>query len=577
MLTATRSIDLYTEVLSVYSFGGTGYNVIVRANGDKVVNATHSNAIENLKNIFADKENITWHSQKDIEQMQRDMKEGKTGSMLFTTRRGGRVYASYVPIGINDWYMVSVVPEKVLHVRTARLVGASLIFIILGIGLVSLLLFYIVVVRKSNQEAMNRLAYEDPLTGRPNWQKMQQEVKRLLAENPQQSYAFVTLDVDRFRVISHIYGQQSGDNVLKRISQVLAGHMAVGEEFSRMDGDRFQLLLKYKEEDSLRNRLELINEEIINTHISKDPVFRLGLSFGVYLVKERNLSVEEMLNRSFLARRSVKYSVEAVAFFTQEMLEKSNMEKRLEDDMESALKNGEFKLLLLPVKNLKDGRTVRAHGCVVWNHPKLGELQEKDFRPVFERNGFSRQLDMFLLEELFKISVQLRARGREEGPLSITLSPLHIYNPYFPSALKKMAESYRVTADALELDLTQESAEHDISVLIDMALRLHREGFRIGVHRFGEGISAMKFLARVRADCLKICYSRVTQGSDDARAQQIFESFKELASTLDIGLEFNEVQTQAQADFLKRNGVFYASGPLWGKPLAPEEFLKSLD
>ena len=51
VLASTRSIASYTDILSVYSFGGQGYNVIVRSNGDKVINANHETAIENFTNI----------------------------------------------------------------------------------------------------------------------------------------------------------------------------------------------------------------------------------------------------------------------------------------------------------------------------------------------------------------------------------------------------------------------------------------------------------------------------------------------------------------------------------------------
>lgn len=576
VLASTRSIASYTDILSVYSFGGQGYNVIVRSNGDKVINANHETAIENFTNIFADRDNLTWHTQEDVSKMKEDMRAGRTGSLLFTTRKGGRMYASYVPVGINDWYMVSLVPEKVLLVKTARLVWLTLAFMAAGLGLIALLLYYILAVQKSNRFALERATYEDPITGLPNWNKMQQVMASLLKANPQQAYAFVTLDVDRFKIISNIYGPGSGDELLKHISQILSSHIKEGEEFSRMETDRFQLLLKYQDEQSLRNRLELINEEIVSTPGKKTPSLRLLLSFGVYLIKDKQMPVEEMVNRSFLARRSVKYSVEAVAFFNEDMLAQANLEKRLENDMEGAFSRGEFKLMLMPVRDLESGRIVRAAARVLWRHPALGDLHGHTFRPIFERNGFARRIDMFVVEELFKLIKTLRARGRQEGPFSVTLSPLHIYNPYFAAALKKLADSYQVNPADLELDLSQNSLEHNIADLIDLGTRLQKEGFVIGVSRFGEGLSAIQFLAKVKAQWLKVQVVAVPDSQDLERMKQMFDSFKYLASALGAELEFDGVTTSKQAEFLKQNGIRFVSGSLWGDPLPAEEFLKSL-
>ena len=576
VLASTRSIAAYTEILSVYSFGGAGYNVIVRVNGDKVINANHATAIANFINIFEDRENLTWHNQKDINKMKADMQAGRTGSLLFTTRKGGRMYVSYVPVGINDWYMLSLVPEKVLLVKTARLVWLALFFMAAGLAVIGLLLYYILAVQKSNRFALEQATYQDPITGLPNWNKMQHELVRLLTQNPAQPYAFVTLDVDRFRTISNVYGPGSGDALLKRISQILASHVQEGEEFSRMGTDRFQMLLKYQDEGSLRNRLQLINEEIISSPVDKMPSLRLLLSFGVYIVQDRNMPVEDMLHRSFLARRSVKYSVEAVAFFNEAMLAQANLEKRLENDMESALAKGEFKLLLFPVKDLTTGRTVRAEAGVRWQHAKLGEVASGTFRPIFERNGFARQLDMFVLEEVFKFIREIRSQGKQTGPVAVMLSPLHIYNPYFPAALKKLADSYKVQPTELELDLTQNSSEHRIEDLIDLGTRLHTEGFKLGIYRFGEGFSAMKFLSRVPVDYVKVRLGILTSEAGPQRTAQIFNSFKYLASSLGLELECDGVENAEQAEFLKQNGVQFASGPLWGEPMAPQEFIKNL-
>lgn len=576
VLAATRSIAAYTDILSIYSFGGQGYNVIVRANGDKVINASHESAIENLINIFADRENLTWHNQKDIEKMKQDMQAGRTGSLLFTTRKGGRMYASYVPVGINDWYMVSLVPEKVLLVKTARLVWLTLLFMGAGLAVIGLLLYYILAVQKSNRSELDRMTYQDPVTGLSNWNKMQQVLADLLKNNPNQPYAFVTLDVDRFRIISNVFGPGSGDALLKRISQILQSHIKEGEEFSRMETDRFQMLLKYEGDGALRNRLQLINEEIISSPADKTPSLRLILSFGVYVIKDKNMPVEDLLHRSFLARRTVKHSVEAVAFFNEDMLTQANLEKRLEDDMETALAKGELKLMLLPVRDLSSGKVVRAVGRVLWHHPKLGDLHGHTFRPIFERNGFARKVDLFVVEELFKLIKELRAQGRTEGPFAVAISPLHIYNPYFPAALKKLADSYQVNPADLELDLSQHSLEDNMEALIDLGQRLQKEGFVVGVNRFGEGLSAIKFLSKVKAQWLKVQAVTVEDAQDEERMEQMFEAFKYLSSVLGASLQFDGVETHRQADFLKDKGVRFVSGPLWGAPQTPEEFIKNI-
>ncbi len=575
VLTATRAVDLYADVLSVYSFGGAGYNVIVRADGDRVVNARHETAVESLDNIFEAQEEMYWESARDVSFIRREMAAGNTFSVQLVTRRGGRMYASFVPVGVNDWYMVSLVPETVLHVKTSRLLALTLAFCALGLMLVSLLLFYILAMHKSNRAALARLAYEDPVTGYPNWRQKEPEIRALLRDRPDQPYALVTLDVDRFKVITNLHGVKAGDELLRRIARILASHMTEGEEFSRMEVDRFQMLLKYENEGSVRNRLQRINEEIVNFKTPGKDYARLLLSFGVYVITDRNLPVVDMISRSFLARRTVKYSVDVVAFFDEEMIKKTNFEKQLEDGMEGAFARGEFKLRLIPVQDLQTGKIVRALARIYWEHPAFGPLPGYVFRSVFERNGFALRVDRFLMEEVFKLAVRLDKEGVEFGALAVNLSPLHAYNPYYASALKKQAEQYGVPPSRVELGLAQETGEHQINDLALLASRLRAEGFRVGIHHFGEGLSAVEFLSRVKVDCLTVRLASIT-GYDEERTRGVLHMLANAAESLGCMLEFTGVQTPEDLTRLQETGMRYAAGPLWGEPLSPDEFLASL-
>lgn len=101
--------------------------------------------------------------------------------------------------------------------------------------------------------------------------------------------------------------------------------------------------------------------------------------------------------------------------------------------MARAFKQGELVARFLPVKDLQTGKIVRACARVFWNHPEYGVLPGYAFRAIFERTGVARQVDKFLLEESFK----LLAKTADIEAVSVVLSPLHAYNPYYAAELKK--------------------------------------------------------------------------------------------------------------------------------------------
>lgn len=88
-----------------------------------------------------------------------------------STRQGGPLYASFAPVGINDWYMVSLVPARFVHATAARLLRLTLAYGVFGLILVAALFYYGVRTRQSGREALDRVAHRDPITGFDNWAK----------------------------------------------------------------------------------------------------------------------------------------------------------------------------------------------------------------------------------------------------------------------------------------------------------------------------------------------------------------------------------------------------------------------
>lgn len=109
VLAATQHTSDFAKALVMQSFGGNGYSLLVEANGDKVVESFHKNAVSGLYNIF-DMPDDPDHQLRD--QVLKDFAQRKSGVVKYTSKKRGTLYISYQPLNINDWYIISVVPEQ---------------------------------------------------------------------------------------------------------------------------------------------------------------------------------------------------------------------------------------------------------------------------------------------------------------------------------------------------------------------------------------------------------------------------------------------------------------------------------
>lgn len=89
------------------------------------------------------------------------------------------------------------------------------------------------------------LATTDGLTGMANQKHFHQ---RLLEEfcrsiRHKKPLSLVSLDIDRFKMVNEVHGEQAGDQVLKKLGRLFRSGMRVHDLVARFGGDEFMLLL----------------------------------------------------------------------------------------------------------------------------------------------------------------------------------------------------------------------------------------------------------------------------------------------------------------------------------------------
>ena len=125
----------------------------------------------------------------------------------------------------------------------------------------------------------------------------------------------------------------------------------------------------------------------------------------------------------------------------------------------------------------------------------------------------------------------------------------------------------------LELEVTESVFfdEQQREVLRNSVDQMHAFGLLCSLDDFGVGYSSLGLLKETDVDTIKLDRQFFVD-IENPKAQNVIESFIQLAEKLKIHIVAEGIETEKQLDFLRRVRCEMVQGYVFSKPLAPEEF-----
>ena len=422
-------------------------------------------------------------------------------------------------------------------------------------------------IEKHDYELLQKKIQLDELTGLYN-RTYFYELAQEKIENATEEMCIVVMDICNFKVVNELYGMHTGDGLLieiaEHLKQIDAEHPMLPARFM---SDHYYMCLSKKELESgiLPKRFQTSLEEV-----------DVRVVYGIYNVDSlEEVSVNVMCDRALLAAHSKNHTYKEYMYFYDNKEHKRIMqEQEIEKDMEQALEEEQFYIVVQPKYNPNVGKIVGGESLVRWQHPTKGMISPGLFIPVFEKNGFIIQLDYFVWEETCKLLSKRKHAGKEYVPISINVSRAHFYGTELMNKLQELIQKYNLDTKDLELEITESLCGEEPDIIYDKIRTLQENGFKIAMDDFGSGYSSLNMLKEMPLDILKMDL-RFLDG-DEKKGRHILKSLIEMAHTMELKVVVEGVELLSQVEFLCQ---FECSlqGYYFSKPIIVEEFEQILD
>lgn len=570
VIIATSDTDIFSEILDFRTFYGEGGSYIIEKDGTPVVFSASSENVQRFDNLFQ-KLLDSGVEQSEVEKMISDMEKNDDGIIEYSFDHVPRVGA-YRKIGINNWYVVTVVPREVIYKNADQVVSRNTRSAVIITLLLTGLCVLIIVQNYMSDKRLSYLAYVDSFTGGNNLNRFKALATQIIEKNESNLY-MAWVDIDNFKLINDMYGYKEGDEVLLAMNKLIAQVLPPGDIYGRVNNDNFLCLLHCPNDERVLELGSVFRERFKELLYEEEKRYTISLTSGIYKIPPKEKDIEKIIDRTTMAHRDAKRMnrERKYSFYTDNMREDAIRIKDIEDVMHSALAEKEFQVYLQPKYNMLTGQMEGAEALVRWiRDGKV--MSPAELIPVFEKNGFIANLDLYMLEEVCRMQREWLDKGLRPVPVSVNQSKPLVYGKDYVEKIYGIVQKYSLPPNLIEIELLESLIHENLKELKKITDRLHSLGILVCIDDFGSGYSSLNLIKDICADVLKIDREFLNNAETNERAKVVLHNVVELAKGLEMSVVVEGVETEKQAKLLTAVGCCTAQGFLYARPMPVPQY-----
>lgn len=573
VLIGVKNYSTVVKLLANTDFQGRGQSLIVNKEGKVVFSPEEEQ--KTIYDVYIGK-----GSQKEEclgNLILEKLKENYQGIFEVKDRQNSRILVSVRPLDVNDWVLLTVVPQDILSKTSTRPIIYFISIILFSACVFIAVLRYIYKSQKKMIHQLKDFAFVDPITNGVNSLAFQMEGSRMISEAEPGSYAVVFFNIINFKQVNERWGITEGNKVLKYIYGSMLEILAPDECAARSEIDHYFLLLRYTSEDELKTRISDLVERIDsfkNCSEIKKTKFNFDFSIGIYVIED---ITEEIRLCQGKARRAAGFGQRknTCTFYDNTLVRKELYDKQLSEMFETALEKEEFEIYLQPKVYLNCEENPAAEALIRWKNPKEGMIYPSDFIPLFEKNGMICRLDLYVFEHVCKLMDLRKKEKKEIFPVSVNLSRAHLKtgSMEFVNHIITLKEKYHIPDGILEIEMTESIMieDHQLPAIKKMIDTFHENGILCSLDDFGYGFSSLGILKVLDIDVIKL--DRKFFMEENEKTWFIVSNFIELAHGLGIKTVAEGIEYEDQVRHLKEADCDMIQGYFYGKPMPLSEFI----
>jgi len=414
----------------------------------------------------------------------------------------------------------------------------------------------------------------DALTELPNRSLFYELMREALhvASRDNKSLSIFYINLVGVREINDVYGNTSGDVILKELTKRLQNLVHDNDIIARMGGDKFTLVLKDVPADKqIIIEVQRIQKALELPFILHRTSIDISVSIGISRYPGDGEVADVLLQRAELAMLAAKTTIKGYAVYSPDLNQENPCRVTLMGDLRRAIDNDQLELFYQPKIDILSNEITSVEALVRWTHPEHGRVSPEEFVPLAERGRLINPLTKWIATTAMRESARWHKHGLNIG-MAINISARDLSDPELPDVFTGLLADYDVNLDWITLEITESSIMDDPRRALEVLNKLSEMQFRLSIDDFGTGYSSLAYLSKLPVQEIKIDQTFVMGMIKNKNDALIVKATIDLGHNLGLKVTAEGVENEEVWHLLKQMNCDIAQGYQFSPPLEKQDF-----
>ena len=406
-------------------------------------------------------------------------------------------------------------------------------------------------------------------------------VELMLCQNSQAGFGILRVEFKELRRIANALGEAVASALrreqMERLSQLLSDQASCCE----LNDQEWLVLLPFiSTEGQLCEQAAAITDQLQQPVAVAKQLLNAQVAVGAALFQGNYSNADDLLSDAAIALRNAARrpgSHYSCIDLTSRM--EAQQDLQLESELRHGLSRGQLEPHFQPLFHLQSLAITGVEALARWRHSDGDLLLPSVFLAAAERAELLGALDLQMIRQSIQASHAM-ARVHPERPMLLSLnlsaavleSQQHLEQLFALIDEQPLPQHWQLQLELLEMNLQQPEAE-----IARQLSQLHQRGVLLAIDDFGTGYSSLSRLNRFPFHSLKVDMSFVKLlDAPEQPSNRILEVIQAMADALELHTTAEGVETEAQRQWLQRQGFHWGQGYLLAKPMPLQDMLNLL-